>query len=104
LEGYGNILPGATNRIITMAEKQLEHRHHIESTVLKSNISNEKLGMWMAFILTFTLMLLGGYLIFNAKETAGYFTVFGPIVFHAANYIYNKKSDYKPKKNIWNFY
>ena len=78
-----------------MAESQTEHRQELEKSVVKSNIGNEKKGMWFAFILTVVLMGLGFYLIINDKSTAGYFAVFGPVVFHASNYIYNKRREEK---------
>lgn len=95
LEGYEKILPGAADRIITMAETQLNHRHDMESTVIKSNVKNEHTGMLLAFCLTIALMAFGFYLILNDKETAGYFAVFGPVVFHGVNYVYNKKREEK---------
>ncbi|EKD93233.1 MAG: hypothetical protein ACD_28C00200G0006 [uncultured bacterium] len=95
LQGYENILFGAADRIISMAEKQANHRQDLEKSVTQSNISNERMGMWMAFTLTVSLMGFGAYLILNDKNTAGYFAVFGPVVFHAANYIYNKRREEK---------
>lgn len=98
LEGYEKTLPGAADRIITMAETQLAHRHDMECTVIKSNVKNERTGMLLAFSLTMALMFFGFYLILNDKETAGYFAVFGPVIFHGANYIYNKKREEKNLK------
>ena len=95
LDGYERVLPGSADRIITMAEEQLKHRHNLEKSVIKSNIRNEGVGMVFAFILTLTLMFFGGYLIINEKETAGYFAVFGPVVFHSASYVFNKRKEGK---------
>jgi len=93
LSGYEDILPGSADRIITMAEEQISHRQSLEQSVIRSNIHNEKTGMWLAFLLTLLLMLFGAYLILNDKNTVGYFAVFGPIIFHAGNYIYNKRKE-----------
>lgn len=93
LEGYEKIQSGAADRIIKMAEQQASHRQELEKSVIKSNIKNEHIGMWLAFTLTAGLMIFGGYLIMNDKDTIGYFAIFGPVVFHAANYIYNKKRE-----------
>ena len=93
LRGYEGVLPGSADRIISMAEKQLSHRHDVEARIVKSNLRNESVGMWLSFILTMALMGFGFYLIINDKETAGYFLVFGPVVFHGINYIYNKKRE-----------
>ncbi|MBD3270668.1 DUF2335 domain-containing protein [Candidatus Peregrinibacteria bacterium] len=93
LHGYENIQPGFAERIIKMAESQAEHRQGLEKSVVNSNIENERKGMWFAFILTIVLMGLGFYLIIDDKSTAGYFAVFGPVVFHTSNFIYNKRRE-----------
>lgn len=90
---YEQLCPGATNRLITMAEKQESHRHSLESTVVDSNVRNERLGMNYAFILTGALMILGAIMIFTDKETAGYFALFGPVVFQSGNYIVHKRKE-----------
>jgi len=90
LEGYERVLPGAADRILTMAENQAQHRQQMESSVVQSNITHERVGMNYAFILTLLLMGTGFYLIINDKDTAGYFAIFGPVVFSAASYVYSK--------------
>ncbi len=62
LEGYEKIIPGAADRIITMAEKQSNHRQSLENIIIRSNTRNESIGMWLAFILTIGLMCFGFYL------------------------------------------
>lgn len=99
LESYEHILPGSADRIIIMAEEQARHRQRLEKDIITSNITNERSGMWLAFILTLLFMSFGAYLILNNKETAGYFAVFGPVVFHTGNYIYNKKREVQHSKN-----
>ncbi len=94
LSGYEKVLPGSADRIIKMAETQIAHRQGLEKEVIKSNIKNEKVGMWLAFSLTVLLLLIGFYLILNEKDgVVAYLLVFGPVVFHAGNYIYNKKRE-----------
>lgn len=95
LEGYENIHPGTADRIIKMAEQQSSHRQDIEKKVIASNVQNERTGMWLAFALTLLLMVFGFFLILNDKSIAGYFAVFGPIIFHAGNYVYNKHKEQK---------
>lgn len=102
LAKYEQACAGAANRIIAMAEKQEEHRHSLESAVVTSNVRNERLGMHYACGLTVGLMLLGAILIFTGKETAGYFAVFGPVVFQSGNFVYHKTRERrisKPKQD-----
>lgn len=102
LNGYEKVCPGAADRVIKMAESQSKHRQSLEKSVVKSNIENEKTGMWMSLILTISIMGAGVYLILNDKNTVGFFAFFAPAVFQAGNYIYNKyrekKIREKPKK------
>src|SRR6266487_6387560 len=61
LAKYEEVLPGAADRIITMAEKQVGHRQKLESKVVGSNTFNERLGMILAFIVVISLMSFGGF-------------------------------------------
>lgn len=47
---YEQTIKGAADRIITMAEKQQEHRQIIEKQIVKSDIINEKLGLVFGLI------------------------------------------------------
>jgi len=98
LEGYERIQSGAADRIIKMAEAQAGHRQGLEKDIIKSNINNERTGMWLAFVLTLILLVGGGYLIEKGKDVAGYLAVFIPVIFHAGNYIYNKSREVKAHK------
>jgi uncharacterized membrane protein len=91
LEGYERVLPGAADRIIAMAEQQMAHRQRVEHSIVQSNIRHERWGMIIAPILTIILMTIGGVLLWAGKDTAAYFAIFAPVVFHAGNYIYNKR-------------
>jgi len=76
-----------------MAESQSKHRLVLEKSVIKSNITNERMGMVMAFILTIVMMATCVYLVGNDKNFSGFAAFFSPVIFHAGNYIYNKKQE-----------
>lgn len=84
---------GAAGRIIKMAENQSKHRQKMESTVITANVQNERTGMHYSFILTGMFMVTGTILIVLDKQTAGYFSLFGPSIFHAGNYVYKKYAE-----------
>jgi len=42
LDAYDRTLPGAANRIITMAEAELAHRHKLEAQVTQANIDAQQ--------------------------------------------------------------
>ena len=67
LAGYNEVVPGAADRIITMAETQSRHRQEIEKSIINSDIRNSKLGLWLGFfiamaaIVSGTISILGGH-------------------------------------------
>jgi uncharacterized membrane protein len=52
-KGYEQVLPGAANRILTIAEKESEHRHDIEKDELKIK------GRGQIFALLISIISLG---------------------------------------------
>lgn len=63
LERYNQIVPGAAERIITMAENQSAHRIQLEKSVISSDIHNSKRGQLFGFIIavlgiTFSFILV----------------------------------------------
>lgn len=48
---YNEAFPGCAERIVTMAESQVNHRQGLEARTLAGKLSNERTGQWMAFIL-----------------------------------------------------
>lgn len=51
IEKYEQILPGAADRIISMAEKQASHRQDMEKMMIKSEARDGLLGVVFAFLL-----------------------------------------------------
>lgn len=75
LQGYKDVVPGAAERILAMAEKQAEHRQKIESKVINKQLAQTSLGQWFAFILTIVCIAVGTYLAVNN------FTIIAGIIF-----------------------
>ena len=72
LKEYEKILPGITDRMMTSYEKQQAHRMELEKMVVRSGVSNTRLGQIFAFILS-TIVLSGGILlILKGMNIAGY--------------------------------
>ena len=87
---YEQACRGAADRIIAMAESQSKHRQELETKVVGGNVQREKIGMWLAFILTVLLILIGTYLIIINKPVIGFIAIFAPCLFQASNYVYIK--------------
>lgn len=57
LDAYEKTLPGAPDRILVMAEKQVDHRIDVEKTIVKKKFNQSTLGQIIGAILIFFLRL-----------------------------------------------
>ena len=92
LAKYDTVLPGAADRIISMAERQSVHRQAIEKIVVMSNARNSTLGVVAAFILGVLTIVGGVFLAYNGSELTG--TILGStgLVGLATVFIYGTRS------------
>jgi uncharacterized membrane protein len=51
LKGYEEILPGAADRILRMAEEDLKHTHEIDTAIQRADEKEVRRGQIMAFLL-----------------------------------------------------
>ncbi len=75
LRGYDEIVPGAADRIITVMEKQVDHRIAMERTVITGDNIRAYLGIAAGFVFAMTLLVLSAWLIVSGFTVAG--TVLG---------------------------
>ena len=71
LEKYNSIVPGAAERIITMAEEQAKHRKELEAKVINSDIGNSRLGLWFGLIIGLAGLASSVIVIIYGKQIAG---------------------------------
>lgn len=90
LRKYEEICPGSADRIIAMAENQSRHRQDLESKVVTSNCSNERLGMIFGFIVCVLAISVGAYLILHGKNTSGLVAIITAIAGPAGVFIWGK--------------
>jgi uncharacterized membrane protein len=50
--GYDKALPGTAERILTMAEKEVEHRHKNDDNIIKASIKLNTRGQILAFVIS----------------------------------------------------
>jgi len=72
LEHYNRILPGAADRLLTMAEGQTRHRQGLENRALHAKVWSERIGQVMAFILSMVALLGSLWLMSNGMWQAGF--------------------------------
>lgn len=76
ISGYEEILPGAADRILSMAEKESQHRHDMDDKFHKTDSRDSLLSIVSAFILTAILAVGGIVIILKIPETWGTVTGF----------------------------
>jgi uncharacterized membrane protein len=95
LERYNQILPGAAERIITMAESQHQHRQGLEDHVVHSNVDAQKLGTILGFIVAMTVVLGGMYLVHEGKSVAGLAAIVTALGSLVGVFLYSKREQQK---------
>jgi len=99
LKKYNEILQGAAERIIRMAEQQAEHRRSMEQQAIKSDIKNSKLGIWFGFIIGIS-GITGGIMvaIFGKQPLFGGILSFASLASLVGVFIYGTQSHRKGKR------
>ena len=90
-EAYEKTLPGATDRIMTMTEKQVDHRIDMEKTIVRKKFFQSTLGQVLATILILFFGFISYSLAMNGHDTVagiiGVTTVIGLAVVFVLNKI-----------------
>ncbi len=87
LAGYEEIVPGAADRILKMAESQASHRQALEHHVITSDARRAWAGLAVGGTLSLVLILAGAYLVAAGHDWAGATIVTGTLVALAGTYL-----------------
>ena len=90
LEQYSRIVPNGADRIVAMAESQMRHRQSLESAVVNGNITAQRRGQGMGFILGLVAILGGIGLIAFDKDASGLSAIITAFVALAGVFIYGR--------------
>ncbi|MCM1065238.1 MAG: DUF2335 domain-containing protein [Eubacterium sp.] len=71
MSGYEDIMPGATDRIIAMAEKQSGHRQSMEAIQVRAESRDSLLGVIFAFMLGMGCLAACVIMVINVPNAAG---------------------------------
>ena len=97
LSQYEQVLPGAADRIITMAEKQSQHRQEIEKVSIRTNARNSTLGVWFGFILGILTIAGGVFLAYNGRELSGSLIGSAGLIGLVSVFVYGTRSSRKER-------
>lgn len=95
LAQYDQIEKGFADRIITMAEKQQEHRFELEKQGLKSMFERDKRIQWIAWSIIALFIIWGFTLLALGRKIEWYGTLWFVITSFIAGWAINKKSENK---------
>lgn len=98
LEAYENILPGSADRIITMAEKEAEHRHDMETKAIEFAQRDARRGQTFTFIIVMASLIGGIILILNGDSIIGFASLISSLAILAGAFIYDNKKNQNDKK------
>jgi uncharacterized membrane protein len=76
LREYDDIIDNGAERIVTVFEKQSDHRMQLEKKVITSQTTQSLLGQIFGFVIAIVFLIAGIYLVINDYEVAG-ITIFG---------------------------
>ena len=90
LQAYEEIVPGAAVRILALLESQVAHRHEMERTVIRGNVSAQRWGQIGAFVVSMTTVGGGIWLSAHGQSTTGLAAIVTALVGLAGVFIAGK--------------
>ncbi len=88
LQGYNQVLPGAADRILSMAERQMQHRQSLELKVIGSDVWRAWAGLLVGGLLALVLTLSGAFVIYHGHDWAGTTAITSTLVALAGVFVY----------------
>jgi uncharacterized membrane protein len=92
LREFDQVVPGAAERIMRMAEKQQDHRIRLESKVITSDTYRSWAGLGLAGFLGFIIVGCGSYLIFQGHDTAGATIITSTLIGLVTTFVHGTRS------------
>lgn len=92
LQEYNVVVPDAANRILRMAEQQVEHRQFLEKTVVVGDSKRADRGLWAGLVVTLSLVAGAVFLVSTDHDVAGIAIAALDIVGLASVFIYGTVS------------
>ena len=97
---YEEVLPGSTDRIISMAEKSLDSRINNEKTIIETRLKQSGRGQILGFILALFFGLISLILALTDHEVLAGIIASGDIISLAVIFVLNREPNKKDKENL----
>jgi len=93
LKHYDTVQPGFSDRIVSMAEKEQNHRHNLENKGVSGAINKDSRGQHYALITSILLITSCVFLIYSGHEISGSILGGGSLTGLAYIFISGRKKD-----------
>lgn len=103
LREFNDIVPNGAERIVAMAEKQLDHRLDLEKTVIKGDSKRSWWGLWLGFASTIVVTGAGVSVALIASPVAGATIITSTLVSLAAVFVFgqwSRRAEREHKANL----
>jgi uncharacterized membrane protein len=97
LRAYEAVLPGAADRIISMAERQQEHRLDLERTTVHEAASRSRWGLRLGFVIAVLVIGVGAAAIFTGAALAGFGIILGEGAVLSGVFVYGRVEQRKER-------
>ena len=96
LKAYEEVIEGAADRIIKMAEDEAEHRRKQETRVVESSCGDSRRGLWFGFIIGLAALSVSGIMAVFASPVTGGIIAFTSIASLVSVFVYGSKQKRPP--------
>jgi len=97
LREYEGALPGAAERIFAMAERQQEHRMHLEKIAVEGGNQRSWWGLWLGFFISLVVLGLSAGAIYTGHAWEGATGMSVDVVALAAVFVYGRADQRKER-------
>ncbi|HEY4524486.1 MAG TPA: DUF2335 domain-containing protein [Candidatus Paceibacterota bacterium] len=92
LQKFDEIIPGAAERIIKMAEEQSAHRKELEKKVIESDIARSKWGQILGFVIAILGLIVSAIVAIYSNAIAGGVIGIGTLASLVGVFMYGSKT------------
>lgn len=97
IRAYEDVLPGAADRILSMAERQQAHRQQLESLTVKEATNRSWWGLRLGFAVSVLVVGVGAAAILTGRSTAGLALIIANLAVLAGVFVYGRSDQRKER-------
>lgn len=91
--GYEQLQPGSTDRILTMAEKTLDHEMRMEAKLVEESTKRAARAQLIATSIVFLVVIVGAALLFEGKSAEGFAVIVGAPAVLVAYFLFGRPQE-----------